>query len=310
LHAKALLARSVWNDDDESALEGSRLAESLGIPALRSYARLARINVLWSQGRTDGLWDLLQEWLTLSSERSDPDAQADALMGASQIYLEYGKIPESRGTTDRLGEVVAGLTPHHRIHGLAQRVLLESSLACWEKVVELSREVERAVEANVATPCPLNAASLFYCALANANVGDGEEAARLEIKAYDLGMEGYGSIVDPPRLRLAVTRGRLDEARQILDLEREPGMSPWTQLAFAARFDGLAAVGDTTRLEEEAPLKFGTGMYSEPFALRALGIVQADRSLIERAAELFDGMTLDRLARETRHVAAGLGLPG
>ena len=57
---------------------------------------------------------------------------------------------------------------------------------------------------------------------------------------------------------------------------------------------------------KEQPLRMGAGRllqpntYLEPFALRALGIVREDASLIEHAAGRFEALGLDWHAARTR----------
>jgi hypothetical protein len=72
----------------------------------------------------------------------------------------------------------------------------------------------------------------------------------------------------------------------------------------AARLDALAAAREQKVLESEAPLFLRKGTYPEPFALRALGIVREDDSLIEQAAARFDAMTLTWHAEQTRAMLA------
>jgi hypothetical protein len=53
-------------------------------------------------------------------------------------------------------------------------------------------------------------------------------------------------------------------------------------------------------VEKTAPRIGLPGSYLEPFALRALGRVREDGELLERAAERFDTLGLERHAAETR----------
>ena len=53
-------------------------------------------------------------------------------------------------------------------------------------------------------------------------------------------------------------------------------------------------------MEREAARHVETETYLEPFALRALGIVRDDKSLIERAADRFAALDLDWHAARTR----------
>jgi hypothetical protein len=81
----------------------------------------------------------------------------------------------------------------------------------------------------------------------------------------------------------------------------EHQLQTWFALPIAtARLDALAAARDLERLEREAPRFMRPGMYMEPFALRALGIVREDDELITRALDRFEVMRLDWHAAQTR----------
>jgi class 3 adenylate cyclase len=78
-------------------------------------------------------------------------------------------------------------------------------------------------------------------------------------------------------------------------------LQTWFALPIAAvRLDALAAARDRDRLEREAPRFMRPGMYMEPFALRALGIVREDDDLIRLALDRFEVMRLDWHAAQTR----------
>ena len=53
-------------------------------------------------------------------------------------------------------------------------------------------------------------------------------------------------------------------------------------------------------VEAEASRLLQPGTYLEPFALRALGLVREDASLIERAERRFEAFGLDWHAAQTR----------
>ena len=71
-------------------------------------------------------------------------------------------------------------------------------------------------------------------------------------------------------------------------------------IAMATHLDGLAALGERKRVETEAGRLLHPNTYLEPFALRALGLVREDASLIERAAGRFEALGLDWHAARTR----------
>jgi hypothetical protein len=68
----------------------------------------------------------------------------------------------------------------------------------------------------------------------------------------------------------------------------------------AARLDALAALGEHERLEAEAAPFLDRPSYTRPFALRALGRVRDESSLVERAASEFEAMGLAWRAEESR----------
>jgi hypothetical protein len=160
--------------------------------------------------------------------------------------------------------------------------------------------VEEAVAANIATPCVVNGRSLLVCALARAYLGDEEEARRLEQEAGAHRMTGYGTVQDTPRVQLALLRNDLEAVASLLG---EPGVrrSSWPYLSsMATHLDGLAALGERARVEAEADRLLQPDTYLEPFALRALGLVREDASLIERAADRFEAFGLEWHAARTR----------
>jgi hypothetical protein len=64
--------------------------------------------------------------------------------------------------------------------------------------------------------------------------------------------------------------------------------------------DALVALGDRGRIEAEAPKWLKPGIYAEPFALRALGVVREDEQLLNEAVAHFEAMGLEWHASETQ----------
>jgi class 3 adenylate cyclase len=302
LRAKALAAYAIWNEDKAAADMAYRLAEQTGDVELRSRALEGLVETAWLSGDFERACALLDERLALVPEVSDPDHRCNAFFVANMIYLGAGRPSDARRTLLLLEDTAAGLTPHHRLHGIGHRVGIDAATGEWQRVRQLTGAVENAVEANVATPCPLNPNSLLCCALANAQLGDEDEARRLEAKADSLGMEGYGFAVNPPRIRLALVRRDFAALRAIVDSMSDEESQPGAFSAVAARFDALAALGDREQLEEHAPPWLESQSYVEPFAARALGQVRGDRSLIEQAIARFDAIGLDWYAEQTRRL--------
>jgi class 3 adenylate cyclase/tetratricopeptide (TPR) repeat protein len=300
LRAKAVVSKALWHDDADDAAEAYRLADQMGDEELRSYALEARVSAACFVGDFERACELLEERLALVPGISDPDHCCEAYSMASMVYLGAGRTHEARRSVAQHDEMAAGLTPHHRLHSISHRVAIDAAIGEWDAVKKIVRAVEHAVEANIATPCPMNLNSLLVCAVASAQLDDDEEARRLEAKADALGMEGYTSAVNPPKLRLALARSDLAELRQLVDSMTEEELQPWAYTSLSGCFDALAVLGDRDRLEEHAPRWLGSRSYLEPFAERALGQLRGDRSLVEQAAAHFEAMGAAFYVRETR----------
>ncbi len=158
-YSRALAAAALWRKDETAALELHAITEDAGDPDLRSSALAALADVAWSEGDVDRVRRFVEERLSLLPDLSDPDDRHFALMSGVNINLETGRLSQARELSLRLQEMVAGLTPHHRLHGVAVRIDVEAWAGYWETVRELTPSVEQVVEANKATPCPANATS-------------------------------------------------------------------------------------------------------------------------------------------------------
>ena len=297
---RALVSRALWDDDEADAAEAQQLAEQLGDVELRSYALSGLSNARWAAADLDQACALLEERLGLLPEISDPDHRAGTYHEALEMYASAARFADARRFVALLEETAAGLTPHHRLHAIGGNVKVESLAGRWDEVRRLSPRVEGAVEANLATPCPINVGSLLYGALASAQCGDEDEARRLEAKADAIGMEGYGLFFHPKKLRLALVREDLVELRRVVDALDPKELEPWAYESRAALFDALIALGDRERIESDAPLWVRPGTYVEPFALRALGFAREDAALLADAAARFEAMGLEWHAGETR----------
>jgi hypothetical protein len=151
------------------------------------------------------------------------------------------------------------------------------------------------VDENADTPCPQNVTTLLHCALASAYRGDHDEARRLEAKADAIGMHGWRFWFDPPRIRLALARDDLEALPDLVSGDHHGAIEPPTSL-----LDALIALGDRDRIEDEAPKWLRPGTYTEPFALRALGVARNDRSLIRQALARFEALELAWHAEQTK----------
>jgi len=74
--------------------------------------------------------------------------------------------------------------------------------------------------------------------------------------------------------------------------------------------DAFAALRDRRRVEEDAPPLLQAGTYIEPFALRALGIVREDETLVGQASDRLRAMRLDWHADQTPALIETASLPG
>ena len=309
--ARALIASAFWttNDAPEAGREAERLAERLGDTGLRSWALDALIAQAHSQRRYDEAYDLARERLNLIAEISDPDHLVEVHEAAVPAFAAVAQIDEARRLASDADDLSRKLSPHHQLHGLSLRLEVEELAGDWERVVALTERTERAVSANLDTPCSRNARSLLVCAVASAVMGDEQRAGELERAAEELGMEGYDFALESPRVRLALLRGTLPPVGEDL----QPAGSH--NLAFglarlAARMDAFAALRDRRRVEEDAPPLLGAGTYIEPFALRALGLVREDEALVNQARERLRGMGLDWHAEQTDALIEVASLPG
>ena len=113
-------------------------------------------------------------------------------------------------------------------------------------------------------------------------------------------MTGYGFVTDTTRISLALARGNLDEAREVVEGLDAELLEPWAYDVRSALFDALAALGERERVEADAPEWIARGGYTRPFALRALGLVREDDALVEQAAQGFAAMGLAWHAQRTR----------
>lgn len=306
--ARALVARSYCHPEeaDAAAREACAIAERQPDVELRSYAYHASADAALADGRYDEASEWAERRLELLDRISDPDHTADVYWSAIPGYLGRGRFAEARRLAELHDEVTSGLSPHHRLHGVAFLLELEELGGNWEAIRELTGRAEQAVEAS--TSCVLRPRSLVVCALGAACLGEEEEARRLESLADALGAEEYGRVVDA-RLRLALVRGELERAERLLAESERPAKTliRSTKLApAAARLDALAALQRSKALEQEAPPLVRAETYLEPFALRALGLVREDPILLEQAADRFDAMALAWYAAQTRGMLVGM----
>jgi class 3 adenylate cyclase/tetratricopeptide (TPR) repeat protein len=292
--AKALTARCYYEYEKsaEDAAEASRIADRLGDPVLRSRAYDARSLVAFVHGDYEQALEWCRRRIAIIGELDDPDMEANVFSSAAAPAAASGRFDEARQYAASQDEITRSLSPHHRLHGVSGILELEELLGNWTAVLELQQTVEEAVAANIATPCVRNSRSLLVCALAHAYRGEEDEAARLEREGEAHAMTGYGTVLDTPRLRLALDRGDLSAVKERLGTPAVRSSNWFYLSSMSAHLDGLAELGQRERVEEEATRALRPGTYLEPFALRALGIARADAALVEQAASRFDALGL------------------
>jgi hypothetical protein len=301
--AKALIAQAYWDParSTEAARAATELAEKLADVELLSYAWDASRLAAFREGEYEQACAWAERRFEALDRITDPDHVAGMYEGAIPAYAGQGSFTRARELARLHDSVASRLTPHHRLHGVAYLLQVEELAGDWEVIRTLRDRMEKAVEANLATPCVLNPRSLLVSALAAAHLGEDAEARRLESRADELGMEGFGPVLSGPRVQLALLREERERVRTLLDEPVAPRGRNWYFLAsMAARLDALWALGHRDRLDAEAPPHLGPGTYLEPFALRALGVVHEDESLVARAAACFEAMGLGWHAGRTR----------
>ena len=303
-YAKALAAAALWRKDEAAARELHGIAVRSGDAALRSSALAALADVAWSAGDLAQAHAWVEERLALLPELTDPDDRHFACMSAVEVDLAMGRIGAAEQASALLVEMVEGLTPHHRLHGVDMQLRIDSLVGRWEKVEESASHAELAVGANAATPCLANCNVLLNLAVARAQAGDDPEARRLEAVGRTFWVERSRWHYEPAEVRLALARNDLAELRRLvasptLGVQRAFGFDGAAEL-----FDALVALGDHGRIESEAPRWVKDETYTEPFALRALGVARGDVQLLDRATAIFDTMGMEWHAAATRKLAA------
>ena len=301
-HARALAAVALWRKDEVAARALHTIAERLGDAALRSSALAALADVAWSIGDLEQARAWVEERIALVPQLSDPDDCHFAYMNAAEVNLVTTRVAAATRAGALMGEMVEGLTPHHRLHGFDTRIRVASLAGRWDAVRKLGPAAERAVEANLVTPCPGNVTVLLNLAVASAHGGDDTGSRRLEAQADAYWMESHRWHFEPAMIRLALARNDAGELRRLVDSIdlAAPRVFGFDQAA--ALFDALAMLGDRARIESEVPHWVQERTYMAPFALRALGVARSDRALLNEAAARFDAMGLEWHARKTREL--------
>jgi DNA-binding SARP family transcriptional activator len=297
--ALALIARARTSPSVALAAtnEAVVLAEGIDDPTLTWRACEARADVAVAAGALDELRLWVDRSLAVGPAILDPHAREAQLLYAVIAYLRCGRITEARRLAAEHDAVAARLSPHQEVHAVAANLMVETIAGDWDAARELSTRAEAATAANSDTPCQFNWRSLLMAALVHAQLGDDQQSRRLEERGLATVEVSGPAERESALLRLALLRGDMDAVERIVGLDPGPD-GRYDVDYFAARLDALATLDDRERTEREAEPWLGTGGYSEPFALRALGIVRRDRAALEQAATRFAALDLAWRAAE------------
>ncbi|HEX2194615.1 MAG TPA: hypothetical protein VHK63_06645 [Candidatus Limnocylindria bacterium] len=304
---RAMVAKASWQNDLEAGLEALRLADSLEDDGLRSAA-LHPVQVAFeARGDLDEAWRHAQLRAELLPSITDPDHVADTLMGLIDLQLNIGRIAQARAGVVTLEDTVAGLTPHHRVHGLGTRVRLHAAIGEWEAVRALTPQAEEWIELNLATPCPFNVGSMLLAASAMTYGSDRAEADRLVAKAESIGMVGYEEFMTPRWLLLAIAQRNQAVLRRTVDSITADSLTAGAWDLVAVWLDALSELGDRDRIEAEAPKWIRPDGYAAAFAVKALGVARRDPGLLKEAAKRFESMGITWHAARAREASAHVG---
>ena len=187
---------------------------------------------------------------------TDPDHIHDMYISAIPPTVAVGRIEEARRLAAENDEIVARLTPHHRVHGVACVMEVEELAGNWERIRELEPRIEQTVAENRATPCVRNARSLLVCSAAAEILGDPNRSRELEAGADELRARRLGMAFGGPGLRLALARQDVATLEELLADKDWYSRQTWFLLpGAAARLDALAIVGGEAAIEAERPAR-------------------------------------------------------
>ena len=289
----------------QAADEALAIGQSLGLGILVGSGFEAKTLVATAAGDYAEACTWADRALEVTAYASNPGHQANRLWIAGLAHLRAGRIGDVRRLADAHGLIAPSVGPHDEVHALAHEALFESVLGRWETLAGLAARAETTAAANAEFPCQFNWRTFIVCALGAAHLDWDDEVDRL----VELGRSGAVVVGpaerEPALLRLALLRGDLDAAERILAILPATG-DPWGLDGAAARLDALAALGRAARVEVEAVPFLHRESYTRPFALRALGIVRGDPSLVDQAVVCFESIGLEWRAAETERLLAGL----
>jgi class 3 adenylate cyclase len=302
---RALVARALWHPErgEADAQEASALATELGDSLLTYLALDAETDTAMARNDLERALTLGRRRYALADEITDPEQLAYRSWSVLRPVTALGRFDEAREMAAEYAAPMLRLTAHHRMHGVAIPIELESLTGDWETIRSRRDAVELAVDDNLATPCVRNVSIQLLVAAASAYGGDLRGADELEERAEGLGMTGYDFVVAGPAIHLALARGDLDRARRLVDRPFSPGDDSWNWfglMTLSAQMEALIALGDRRRIEAEAQSLLEGGTYLEAFGHWALGVAREDEALVRDALGRFEAMGLDRHAAKAR----------
>jgi hypothetical protein len=296
LAAKARLEPRTGRDAADEAL---LIAERLDDSELLVWACYAQRRIASIARDYEALGRWTDRTIEVLHRLRDPSERANEQFVAAIDYLKLGRLADAGAVAREHGATALELSAHHRVHVVSLFVFEETVRGGWAAAFERGSEASEAAAGNLDTPCQFNWRSLAMCALAAAQHGDERAARRLEERAREIAAGGAPEAHEPAFIRLALHRGELDLVERLLHDAPLDG-SFFDVDTPAARLDALVALGDRRRVEAEAAGWLEVPGYTQPFALRALGLVSGDGELVERAAVGFEALGLDFRAAETR----------
>ena len=293
----------------QAAEEAHVIGTRLGVPRLVVSSLEARTFAATEECRYAEACDWAGRALAAAPTLADPGNVSHQYWNAGFVYLRAGRFRDARRFAAEFDRLVTSIgEPHGEVHAVALHALLASVMCRWTDLADLAGRAEVAASANEDFPCQFNWRTLLVCAMGHVQLGHDDEARRLEAKGRATAIVAGPAAREPSLLRLALYRGRHGEAREILE-NLPPTRGPWAVDTAAARLDALALLGERQRAELEAVPYLGEPSYTEPFALRATGLVRGDASLLDKAASRFRTMGLGWRAEETQSLAAAVPLP-
>ena len=304
--AMALIAQARWRPAEgaRSAIEASEIAERLDDAELRSAAWDSRGIVAFVAGEFDHGRAWAERRFELLDRISDPDVRADIHAAPITGCIWSGRFREARRLAVAHNEIVASLTPHHRLHGVAIKIEVEELLGRWDVVRDLRERTEAAVAENLETPCVRNPRVLLVSAVASELDGDSTAARALEDRAlgdvdggirHDARHPPPSPCPGPERSRRVGAASSGCRTRRTVGTAGGSCSETWRRASMRLQLSGGEK---TSRRKRRGHARRRS--YLRPFALRALGRVRGDSDLVRDALADFQSLGLDWHAAETK----------